>query len=120
MYVAHCKLYNLDYVGQSIRTMRARHLGHRSEIRSGADGLGRHFLQHGQGLNLKDDTIFEENIMRHFELTIIASVEPGQPWTQKKLDDLEGKFQHNLMTMDWHGGINIRYENKRKTRRAGN
>jgi hypothetical protein len=120
VYVAHCKLCNLDYVGQSIRTMRARHLGHRSEIRSGADGLGRHFLQHGQGLNLKDDTIFEENIMRHFELTIIASVEPGQPWTQKKLDDLEGKFQHNLMTMDCHGGINIRDENKRKTRRAGN
>ena len=89
--------------------MRARHLGHRSEIRSGADGLGRHF-----DINLKDDTIFEENIMRHFELTIIASVEPGQPWTQKKLDDLEGKFQHNLMTMDCHGGINIRDENKRK------
>ena len=76
-------------------------------------------MQHGQGLNLKDENIFEENIMKHFDLTIIASVESGQPWTQKKLDDLEGKFQKNLMTMDYHGGMNIRDENKRKTRRTG-
>ena len=77
--------------------MRARHLGHRVEIRSGADGLGQHFLQHGQGFNLKDEIIFEENIMKHFDLTIIASVESGQPWTQKKLDDLEVRFQKNLI-----------------------
>ena len=51
--------------------MRARHLGHRSEIRTGA----------------------EENIMKHFQLTIIASVEPDQPWTNRKLDELEGRFQ---------------------------
>ena len=68
---------------------------------------------------MKDETIFEENIMKHFDLTIIASVESGQPWTQKKLDDLEGRFQKNLMTMDYHGGMNIRDENKRKTRRTG-
>ena len=64
--------------------MRARHLGHRSEIRTGADGLGRHFLEnHCQGLNLKNEDIFEENIMKHFQLTIIASPEPGQHWTNK-------------------------------------
>ena len=95
--------------------MRARHLGHRSEIRSGADGIGRHFLDnHGQGLNLKNEDIFEENVMKHFQLTIIASAEPGQPWTNKKLDELEGKFQKNLMAMDYNGGINIRDEVKRR------
>ena len=98
--------------------MRARHLGHRSEIRSGADGLGRHFLEkHGLGLNLKNEEIFEKNVMKHFKLTIIASVEPGQPWTNKKLDELEGRFQKNLMAMDYNGGMNIRDEVKR--RRAG-
>ena len=52
--------------------------------------------------------------MKHLELTILASVEPGQPWTQTKLDDLDGKFQHKLMTMAYHGGIKIRVEKKAK------
>ena len=95
--------------------MRARHLGHRSEIRTGADGLGRHFLeQHGQGLNLKSSDIFEENVMRYFSLIVIASVELGKPWTQYKLDQLEGRIQKNLMTMDYNGGLNIRDEVKRR------
>ena len=118
VYLAHCTLCRIDYIGQSTRSMRARHLGHRSEIRSGADGLGRHFLDnHGQGLNLKSEEIFEQNVMKYFELTIIASVEPGHPWTNRKLDELEGKFQKNLMAMDYNGGMNIRDEVKR--RRAG-
>ena len=88
--------------------MRARHLGHRGEIRAGADGLGRHFLEHhGQGFDMKNEKLFEENVMKHFSLTIIASVEPGKPWTQARLDQLEGKFQKNLMTMDYNGGLNI-------------
>ena len=115
VYLAKCLLCNVDYIGQSTRSMRARHLGHRSEIRSGADGLGRHFLeQHGQGLNLKNSDIFEESVMRYFSLTIVASVEPGKPWTQDKLDQLEGRLQKNLMTMDYNGGLNIRDEVKRR------
>jgi hypothetical protein len=43
--------------------MRERHWGHRSEIRSGADGLGRLFLSHRDNLNLKNEKIFEENVM---------------------------------------------------------
>ena len=78
--------------------MRARHLGQRGDIRSGADGIGRHFLGHHG----------------HFSLTIIASVEPRKPWTQAKLDQLEGKFQKNLMTMDYNGGLNIRDDVKRR------
>ena len=78
IYIAQCNLCNQDYMGQSTRTMRARHLGHRSKIRSGAYGLNRNCLEkHGQGFNLKDEKLFEENVMKHFILSIIASVEPG-------------------------------------------
>ena len=52
--------------------MRKRHLGHRAEIRAGVDEVGEHFKNmHGFGLNLKDDKIFEENIMKHFKLALI-------------------------------------------------
>ena len=116
--MVRCSLCNVDYVGQTTQTMRKRHLGHRGEIRSGADGLGKHFLSHGNNLNLKNENIFEENIMKHFELTIIGSVEPNKPWTQANLDKLEAKFQKNMMCMDYNGGINLRDETKR-TRRPG-
>ena len=93
IYLAQCTLCNVDYIGQTTRQMRKRHLGHRAEVRAGTDGLGEHFLNtRGVGLNLKDDKIFEDRVMRHFKLTIIASVEPGQPWSQTKLDKLKGDF----------------------------
>jgi hypothetical protein len=97
LYLAHCSLCNMDYVGQSTQSMRARHLGHRGEIRSGADGLGRHFLVHGQGLDLKIDEVFEDKIMKYFHLTIIASLEANEPWTQTRLDELEGRLQKQLV-----------------------
>ena len=118
VYLVRCRLCNIDYVGQTTQSMRERHWGHRSEIRSGADGLGKHFLGHGVNLNLKNEKIFEESVMRHFDLTVIASVQPGQPWTQVNLDRLEGKFQKNLMSMDYNGGMDVRDETKR-IRKAG-
>ena len=54
----------MDYIGQSTWSMRARHLGHRGEIRSGADGLGRHFMAHGQGFDLKSDEVFGDKVMQ--------------------------------------------------------
>ena len=68
---------------------------------------------------MKDERIFEEEIMKHFKLTILASVQPNMPWTHSALDKLESKFQKQLMAMDYHGGINLRDESKRK-RNAGN
>ena len=62
-----------------------------------------------------NDKIIKENVMRHFELTVIANIQPGQPWTQDNLDRLEGKFQKNLMSMDYDGGMNIRDETKAGT-----
>ena len=119
LYLAHCSLCNMDYVGQSTRSMRARHLGHRGEIWSWAEGLGRHFLAHGQGFDLKSDEVFEDKVMKYFHLTIIASVEANKPWTQTRLDELEGRLQKQLMTMDYNGGITLRDETHRK-RRHGN
>ena len=43
--------------------------------------------------------------MKHFKLRIVASVEPAKPWTQNRLDELEGRLQKNLMTMDYNGGV---------------
>ena len=105
-------------MGQTTQTMRKRHLGHRGEIRAGADGLGRHFKEHGVGLDLKNEDVFENRIMKHFELIVIGSVEPGKPYSQKNLDRLEGKMQQQLMTMDYQGGINLRDDVKK--RRHGN
>ena len=56
--------------------------------------------------------------MRHFKLNIIASVKPGQPWNQTKLDKLEGDFQKRLMCMDYNGGMNKRDDNLRKRRQG--
>ena len=72
--------------------------------------------KHGQGINLKNENLFEENVMKH--LTIVASVEPAKPWTQNRLDELEDRLQKNLRTMDY-GGINIRDEVQRKGSKVG-
>ena len=99
--------------------MRKRHLGHRAEIRAGVDREGEHFKNMpGFDLSLKDDTIFEENIMKHSKLTIIASVEPGKPWSGSRLDALEADFQKRLMCMDYNGGMNKRDENLRRRNRG--
>ena len=95
-----CCLCNINYVGQTTNKMRKRQIGHISEIRSGADGLGRNFQQHGAGLDLKREDSFEEYVMKHFELAVIASVEPGKTYSQQNLERLEGELQKKLMTMD--------------------
>ena len=57
--------------------------------------------------------------MQYFELTVIASAEPNQPWTNRNLDRLEAKFLKNLMTMEYNRGMNIRDKTKRN-RKTGN
>ena len=75
-----CILLRGDYIGESIRSIRARHWrwGHRKKIRSGADGLGKHFLKSKQGFDLQKEESVEDRMRKHFTLTIIASVEPGK------------------------------------------
>ena len=53
VYVVTCPACNIQYIGQTTQKMVERHYGHRSKVRTGKDGLGRHYLDvHGAGLNL--------------------------------------------------------------------
>ena len=56
----------------------------------------------------RSEDISEEKIMKYFSLTIIASAEPNQHWTQNRLDELGGDFQLRFMKMDYNRGLNIR------------
>jgi hypothetical protein len=52
--------------------------------------------------------------MQYFQMTFIASVDPGKPWTQEDLDRLEAKFQIFWMAIECNGGVNLMDESKRK------
>ena len=88
--------------------MAKRHLGHRSEINRGEVGLGEHFHMHMVENNWNIDQVTE-----HFDLTIIASVDESQSDAKQRLDDLETSFENRLMTMSFHGGLNVRNDTKR-------
>ena len=76
--------------------------------------MGEHFKgKHGEGLDLRSNNNIEV-AMRTFEIVIIGSVEKGKKDSGKRLDQLEADFQHRLMCMDVHGGMNIRNETRRR------
>ena len=116
VYLVTCTLCpdRKQYVGQTIRSLAERHRNHRSEIRTAADGLGAHFHAHlvDMGLNPRVDNNIE-NIVPYLQLAIIASVNPDSPGAQERLDRVEADFQHRLMTMNVHGGMNLRDETRR-------
>ena len=58
--------------------------------------------------------------METFDICVIASVEKGNRDSGKRLDKLEADFQHRLMCMDAHGGLNIRCEARRGGGKQGN
>ena len=119
IYVVTCEECNIQYTGQTRQTMVARHYGHRSEVKQGADGLGRHFKEvHGVGMDLfkKEDLA---RCLESFNLQIIGSVKPPatpeeEPVCQARLDRLEADMQHRLRCMSESGGMNLRDENIRK------
>ena len=92
--------------------MRERHYGHRNEIKRNEEGLGAHFFHHAQDLHV-DVQKNVDDIMKYFNLTVIASVEPNMPWSRDRLDTLESDMMERLMTMDAYGGINLRIERRR-------
>ena len=57
-----------------------------------------------------------DEVIKYFDLTIIASVEERRPNSKKRLDELETSFENRLMTMSYHGGINVRDDTKRGNR----
>ena len=88
--------------------MYRRHLGHRAEINRGEVGLGEHFHTHMVENNWDID-----QVTKYFDLTIIASVEEGRDGAKMRLNQLETDFQNRLMTMYFHGGLNVRDNSKR-------
>ena len=92
--------------------MQRRHYGHRAEVKTAADGLGNHFHQHALelGLDLNKDM---DTIMENCSLTIVASVQPDQPWSRSRLDNLEADLQDRVMTFEKHGGMNRREDRQR-------
>ena len=78
------------------------------------EGMGAHFHKHAVERGLNPATQLDE-IMEFCQLTIVASVEPGLPDSQARLDRLEADIQNRLMTMERHGGMNLREEVRRGT-----
>ena len=58
-----------------------------------------------------------DQVSNYLDLTIIASVEEGRPDSKSRLNDLETSFQNRLMTMLFHGGINVREDTKRGSKK---
>ena len=121
IYVVTCEECKIQYTGQTRQTMAARHYGHRSEVKQGADGLGRHFKDvHGVGKDLtrKEDLA---QCLESFKLQVIGSVRPPatpeeEPVCQARLDQLEADMPHRFRCMSEIGGKNLRDENTRKRR----
>ena len=88
--------------------MAERHRGHRAEINRGEVGLGEHFHKHKVENNWDIDQVTE-----YLDLTIIASVDERLPNAKQRLNDLETDFENRLMTMSFHGGLNVRNDLKR-------
>ena len=122
IYVVTCLACQVQYIGQTTQTMVRRHYGHRTEVKGGLDGLGRHFKDvHGVGLDLykKEDLA---RCLESFHLQVIASVRPPttpeeEPACLNRLDRLEADMQHRLRCMSENGGMCIRDENSRRRRR---
>ena len=112
VYLVTCTLCHKQYCGQTRRSMAERHRNHRSEVKTAADGLGAHFHQHlrDMGFDPKADKNIDR-IVPHFDLVIIGSVNPDTPGAD---DRLEADFQHRLMTMNVHGGINLKDETRKR------
>ena len=108
VYVVTCGLCSAQYTGQTTRSMRERHYGHRSEVKRKEDGVGAHFFDHAEELGINLDTDIE-NIMQHFNITIIASVEADMPWSRGRLD----RLMERMMIIEVYVGMNLRVERRR-------
>ena len=73
VYVVTCLDCQIQYIGQTIQTMTARHYGHRREVKTGADGLGQYFL-HGVGMDLnKKEDLASLQIMGSLRLGVVKN-----------------------------------------------
>ena len=91
VYLVTCGLCSAQYTGQTSRSMRDRHYGHRSEVKRNEEGVGAHFFLHAQERNINVQNNLDD-IIQHFNISIIASVEPDMPWSRDRLHKL---FRHD-------------------------
>ena len=84
----------------------------RSEIKHGEEGMGAHFKSHAVNMGIDVSTNLDD-IMKYCQLTIVASVNPDLPDCRTRLDRLEADIQNRMMTMEKHGGMNMREEVRR-------
>ena len=117
VYVLTCKLCSAQYTGQTTQSVQKRHYGHRGEVKRGEEGMGLHFYNHAIELGIDVNSKLDD-IMEYCQLTVVASVEPGAPGSKGRLDRLEADIQNRFMTMERHGGMNLR-EEVRRGRRMG-
>ena len=84
-------------------------------MKTGTEGLGEHFHAHAAqlGLDLKVGKEMDQ-LMQNFQLAVVGSVQPGKPWSQSRLDNLEADLQHRFQCLEKHGGIGIRDETRRR------
>ena len=112
IYVLTCVICKAQYTGQTTQTVQKRHYGHRSEVKRCEEGMGEHFHNHAVQMGIDLNSQMDE-IMKYCQLTIVGSVEPGGPGSRTRLDKLEADIQNRLMSMERHGGMNIREEIRR-------
>ena len=74
--------------------------------------MGSHFYNHAKDLGINLETNLDD-IMKHCKFTVVAIVEPGAPGCKGRLDRLEADIQNRFMTMERHGGMNLREEIRR-------
>ena len=61
--------------------MQKCHYGHRQEVKGALDGMGEHFHSHAVKQQVDINNEFEK-VMGWCRITIVASVQPGKPWTK--------------------------------------
>ena len=89
-------------------SMKKRHKDHRKDIKANISGLGSHFFKHSEEMGININTNMEE-IMKHFNLCIITSVDK---YSTEKLKDMEADIMQTLKTTQEYGGMNIRLERR--------
>ena len=108
IYLVTCGICDAQYIGKTTMSMRTRHQCHRGEIKRNENGLGTHFSKHAEEMEIDMDTNMEE-IMQHFNLTIITSADKC---SIEEWKDMEASIMQTLKTTQEYGGLNIILERK--------
>ena len=102
-YLVTCRIFDAQYVGKTITSMRERHRFHRYDIKANRCGLGAHFFKHAEEMGINMDSNMDE-IMKHLNLIIITST---NKCSAEEWQDMEADIIQSLKTTQEYGGMNI-------------